>query len=92
MNTVNLRLFLTRIAIELRKAIDHFKGNENQFQSQQSKDIVFEWIPYDQFNDIKRLDEDVFSIIYSAIWKDGPLNYDDDDNDNKYENIRSQQY
>ena len=40
-------------------------------------DIVFEWIPYNQFNDIKKISDDGFTKIYSAIWKDGPLHYID---------------
>jgi len=40
------------------------------------KDIVFEWIPYDQFDNIKETSKGDFATIYSAIWKDGPLNYD----------------
>ena len=42
-------------------------------------DIIFEWIPYNQFNDINNIKkESEFSsaIVYSAIWKDGPLYYD----------------
>jgi hypothetical protein len=39
-------------------------------------DIIFEWIPYNQFNNIKEIGEEGFDKIYSAIWKDGPLNYD----------------
>ena len=40
-------------------------------------DIVFEWIPYNQFSDIKEISSrDDFATIYSAIWKDGPLDYD----------------
>ncbi|GBC11583.2 kinase-like domain-containing protein [Rhizophagus irregularis DAOM 181602=DAOM 197198] len=39
-------------------------------------DVWFEWIPYDKFDDIKELGKDEFSTIYSAIWKDGPLQYD----------------
>uniref|UniRef100_U9STF2 Protein kinase domain-containing protein n=1 Tax=Rhizophagus irregularis (strain DAOM 181602 / DAOM 197198 / MUCL 43194) TaxID=747089 RepID=U9STF2_RHIID len=38
--------------------------------------IVFEWIPYDQFNYIKEIGKGGFAIVYSAIWKDGPLKYD----------------
>jgi hypothetical protein len=46
--------------------------------------IVFEWIPYNQFNDIKQIKKSTNNLdnemIYSsdevAIWKDGPLNYD----------------
>jgi hypothetical protein len=37
--------------------------------------IIVEWIPYDQFNDIKELIKDECSTIYSAIWKDGLLQY-----------------
>jgi serine/threonine protein kinase len=39
-------------------------------------DIIFEWILYDQFNEIKEIGKGGFAKIYSAIWKDGPLNYD----------------
>jgi hypothetical protein len=44
-------------------------------------DIVFEWIPYDQFNDFKGIGQGSFSTIFSAIWRDGPLKY----SLNKYE-------
>ncbi|UZO14373.1 uncharacterized protein OCT59_005832 [Rhizophagus irregularis] len=37
-----------------------------------------EWIPYNQFNDIKEIDDDDYNIIYSAIWTDGPLKYNYD--------------
>ncbi|CAB4422071.1 unnamed protein product [Rhizophagus irregularis] len=40
-------------------------------------DVVFEWIPYNQFNNIKKVDKGGFSIVYSsANWKNGPLEYD----------------
>src|ERR1051325_5085193 len=51
-------------------------------------DVVFEWIPYDQFNDIKEIGKDGPATIYSAIWKDGPLYYNSENNNNEY--IRSQ--
>jgi hypothetical protein len=38
--------------------------------------IVFEWIPYNQFNEIKEMGKNSSIIMYSAIWKDGPLHYD----------------
>ncbi|EXX74759.1 hypothetical protein RirG_048120 [Rhizophagus irregularis DAOM 197198w] len=38
-------------------------------------DRVFEWIPCNQFNDIKEIGKDDYDIVYSAIWKDGPLYY-----------------
>ena len=36
-------------------------------------DVVFEWIPYNQFNEIKETDKNDLITTYSAIWKDGPL-------------------
>ena len=38
-------------------------------------DTIFEWIPYNQFDNIKELNKDDFSTISLAIWKDGPLKY-----------------
>src|SRR5437016_2423753 len=35
-------------------------------------DIVFEWIPYNQFSNIKVISKDGFD---TANWKDGPLHY-----------------
>ncbi|GBB87752.1 hypothetical protein RclHR1_14240001 [Rhizophagus clarus] len=36
-----------------------------------SYQLLFEWIPYDQFDDIKEIGQGGFSTVYSAIWKDG---------------------
>ena len=36
---------------------------------------IFEWIPYNQFNNIKEISKDRFFTVHSAIWKDGPLYY-----------------
>ncbi|EXX71131.1 uncharacterized protein OCT59_027063 [Rhizophagus irregularis] len=36
-------------------------------------DIVLEWIPYDQFNEIKETGKNGLITVYLAIWKDGPL-------------------
>src|SRR5438046_2516522 len=67
----------------LRKYFNNWtNGNEkidNFIQERQleinilSDMIVFEWIPYNQLNDIKEIDKDNFSTISSAKWKDGPL-------------------
>src|ERR1051325_5094553 len=38
-------------------------------------DIVFEWIPYNQLENIKEISKGDIATIYSAIWKDGPLYY-----------------
>src|SRR3954452_842575 len=72
--------------------IDNLKGNftnwtsgnekiDNFIQEMQLKikkvsDIVFEWIPYNQFSDIKEIGRGGFATVYSAIWKDGRLKYD----------------
>jgi hypothetical protein len=42
-------------------------------------DDMFEWIPYSQFINVKEIEKKDSLIMYSAIWKDGPL-YDDFDN------------
>jgi hypothetical protein len=51
-----------------------FDINNNDYQS--IKEIVFEWIPYNQFNEIKKTGKNSSIIVYSAIWKNGPLYYD----------------
>ena len=74
--------------------IDNLKGNftnwtsgnekiDNFIQEMQLKidslwDIVFEWIPYNQFSDIKEIGRGGFATVYSAIWKGGPLNHNRD--------------
>ncbi len=67
---------------------DNFKnwtsGNEkidNFIQKIQLKinsptDTIFEWIPQNQFNDIRKIEKGGFSTVYSAKWKDGPLSFD----------------
>src|SRR5688572_27714641 len=49
---------------------------EMQLKINQYNNIVFEWIPYNQFSDIKEIGRGGFAKVYSAIWKDGPLEYD----------------
>src|SRR5688572_11025465 len=72
--------------------IDNLKGNftnwtsgnekideliqEMQLKIDKYNDIVFEWIPYNQFSDIKLIGRSGFATVYSAIWKDGQLYYD----------------
>jgi hypothetical protein len=46
--------------------------------------IVFEWIPYNQLNYLEKIDDDEYFTIFSAIWKDGPLYW----NNNNKEYIR----
>src|SRR5437763_13305708 len=69
--------------IDNLKTTNMTSGNEkidNLIQEMQLKinhpfDFVFEWIPYNQFSDIEEIGKDDFATVYSAIWKDGPLNY-----------------
>jgi hypothetical protein len=43
-------------------------------------DVVFEWIPYSQFDQIKETGKNDLITVYSAIWSDGPLQYIGDNN------------
>jgi hypothetical protein len=57
-----------------------------QLKINDPNDIVFEWIPYNQFSNINEIKKSDSATVYLAMWKDGPLNYDF----NKYEYTRSQ--
>ncbi|RGB27784.1 kinase-like domain-containing protein [Rhizophagus diaphanus] len=46
---------------------------EMQLKINDVKDIIFEWIPYNQFYDIKEIGKGGFAKVYSARWKNGPL-------------------
>src|SRR3954454_19605813 len=46
-----------------------------QLKTDNPTDIIYEWIPYNQFNDIKEIGKGGFATVYSAIWKNGPLYY-----------------
>jgi hypothetical protein len=47
-----------------------------QFKIDGHNNVIFEWIPYNQFNEIKEIGKNNNTAIYSAIWKNGPLHYD----------------
>src|SRR5437763_8511609 len=51
---------------------------EMQLKIDDPNDIVLEWIPYNQFNDIKVISKKEFYTVYSTIWKDGPLYHNND--------------
>jgi hypothetical protein len=63
---------LTRI--NGNEKIDEFI-QEKQFKIEYFN-VVFEWIPYNQFNEIKETGRNDLITVCSAIWKDGPLYYD----------------
>ncbi|GBC42539.2 kinase-like domain-containing protein [Rhizophagus irregularis DAOM 181602=DAOM 197198] len=76
LNTNNYILVLTWASGN--EKIDDFIREMNTYE-----DTVIEWIPYDQLNEIKEIGKNSSISIYSAIWKDGPLYYDDQ-NSNDY--------
>ena len=41
-----------------------------QLKVSSHKDIVFQWISYNQFNSIKEISKGDYAAIYSAIWED----------------------
>ena len=47
-----------------------------QLKISSQNDIVFEWISYNQFINVKKIGQGGFATLYSAIWKEGPLHYD----------------
>jgi len=51
---------------------------EIQLKFDKFNNVVVEWIPYNQFINIIETakDNNNTAIIYSAIWNDGPLEYD----------------
>ena len=55
--------------------IDNFI-QEMQLKIKYPGDIIVEWIPYDQFDNIKEIRKDDFGTLFSAIWKNGLLSYD----------------
>src|SRR3954453_4514044 len=58
------------------KIIDNFI-QEMQLKIDSDINMVFEWIPYNQFNYVKEIGKGGFAKVYLAKWKDGPLYYSD---------------
>uniref|UniRef100_U9T5F0 Protein kinase domain-containing protein n=1 Tax=Rhizophagus irregularis (strain DAOM 181602 / DAOM 197198 / MUCL 43194) TaxID=747089 RepID=U9T5F0_RHIID len=67
----------------LKSGLDWTSGNEKidkfiqerQLNTNFYNDVVFEWIPYNQFNEIKETGKNGSITVYSAIWRNGPLYY-----------------
>ena len=57
------------------KQIDDFI-QERQLEFDYNTDKVFEWIPYNQFNDIEEIGKSDITTVYLAVWRDGILYYD----------------
>jgi hypothetical protein len=54
--------------------VDNFI-KEMQLKINSCNDIVVEWIPYDHFDNIKKIGTGGFATVYLATWKDGLLQY-----------------
>jgi serine/threonine protein kinase len=48
---------------------------EMQLKIDKYDDMIFELIPYNQFDYIEKVGKGGFATVYSALWKDGPLKY-----------------
>jgi hypothetical protein len=56
--------------------VNQTSGNEkidDLVQEMLDNHIIFEWIPYNKFDEIEEISKSSSIIIYSAIWEDGPL-------------------
>ncbi len=60
------------------KEIDNFI-QEMQLNIDNYDDQIFEWIPYDHFKNVKEISKSDSITMYKAIWKNGPLYYDDNE-------------
>ena len=49
---------------------------EMQLKVNHHDDVIFEWIPFNQFNITRILSKNKSNKKYSATWKDGPLKFD----------------
>jgi hypothetical protein len=66
---------------QIKNLINWTSGNEKidnfiqtiRLKINEPKDMVFEWIPYNQLDKIKKQNKCNFATISSAIWKNGPL-------------------
>ncbi|GBC08415.1 hypothetical protein RclHR1_00810007 [Rhizophagus clarus] len=68
-----------KISVLLQEMRLYVNQNSSEFN------MIFEWIPYDQFDNIEEIGKGGFSTVYSAIWKDGLLNF------NKYSSYWSRE-
>ncbi|CAB4439453.1 unnamed protein product [Rhizophagus irregularis] len=69
--------YMTKNRISGNEKIDNLI-QEMKSKINESYDIIFDWIPYSQFCNIKEIGKGGFATVYAAIWKDGPSYYDSD--------------
>jgi hypothetical protein len=89
MSSQNIEIEYSKYSSYLKnKFIDWTSGNERidtfiqevQLKISNSNDTVLEWIPYSQFNKFKEMGKNDSITIYSAIWRDGPLHWNQHSN------------
>ena len=51
---------------------------EMQLKINNKFDIIFEWIPYENFQSIEEIGKGSFATVYLATWEDGQLIYNND--------------
>jgi hypothetical protein len=70
--------------------INWISGNEtidDFIQEMLNKNTIFEWIPYNQFNEIREIGKNNSKLVlYSAIWKDGPFWFNNYEGYTRYPN------
>ncbi len=61
---------------------------ESQLNAKYTNQLL-EWIPYNKFQNIEYLDKGGFSIVYKAIWLDGPIKHwsNESNDENKWKRI-----
>jgi hypothetical protein len=69
----NLKFNFTNWTSGNKKIDDFIQEMQLEIEINDQWNIVFEWIPYSQFNNIKEIGKSGFVTVYSATWKDGPL-------------------
>ena len=69
-----LKINFTNWTSENEKIDDFIQ--EMQLKYSDPSHFLFEWIPYNQFDNLKEKGKDDFATVYSAVWKNGPLYYD----------------
>jgi hypothetical protein len=69
----NLKKNLSNCISGIEK-IDEFI-QEMQLKINSYNEAVVEWIPHNQFDNIKEIGKGGFATVYSAIWKNGPLEF-----------------
>ena len=72
---LNLKKYSISGNQEIDDLIQEIQLNVNKY-----KDIILEWIPYNQFNNIKKICKNRVAITYSAIWKNCPYYYYNENN------------